>query len=126
MLLVVTPGSLSSDHVRAEWQRAQQQGKRIIGLRFGGGSLPPDLQDIEVVDFRGVFDRALEGLITRLAMDSSRAADQGTRRSRIAPRLPPLTAVIAVVLAAPCLFPLPGRRLRGHPNPNRRTAACGG
>lgn len=99
LLLVVSPDSLASRNVRKEWQRAQQQGKRIIAVLFRKQRLPEELGGAEVVDFRGAFTPALAELIARL---SSAPAPEDVQRShrQWMPRLwPPWVTGLAAVFA---------------------------
>src|SRR5512141_1925214 len=72
VVLVASPASVESPHVRSEWERALRQGKRVVLARFRGAKIPVELQHCESVDFRGTFGRALRGLVAQL--NTARAA----------------------------------------------------
>ena len=102
VVLVASPASIESPHVRNEWQRALRQGKRIVVARIGRTNLPVELQQCESVDFRRAFGGALRQLVAGLkevmpAAGPSRAAGRG--RSWIG--MPPWIALMAMTLAVP-------------------------
>jgi len=63
LLLVVSPESASSRSVEIEWRHFLENKKRIILLIFQAVPLPPELADLEWVDFRGGFASALKKLL---------------------------------------------------------------
>lgn len=67
LLLVVSPESISSRSVEIEWRHFLEHKKRIILLIFQAVPLPPELADLEWVDFRGAFAPALKKLLKRIA-----------------------------------------------------------
>jgi TIR domain len=106
-ILVLSPDSVRSENVRHEWQRAQTQRKRIIVAQFRRAELPTELQDAEIVDFRGAFMPAIELLATRLTKDLTPAGrDKQTYPMKFAFPLPPWVAGLSAMLAVLCLFPL--------------------
>lgn len=66
LLLVVSPESVSSRSVEIEWRYFLNHHKRIILLIFQAVPLPPELAELEWVDFRGGFNPALKKLIQTL------------------------------------------------------------
>lgn len=62
LLLVVSPESISSRSVEIEWRHFLEQKKRIILLVFQAVPLPPELTNLEWVDFRGGFSSAFKKL----------------------------------------------------------------
>jgi hypothetical protein len=66
LLLVVSPESVSSRSVEIEWRYFLDHHKRIILLIFQAVPLPPELAELEWVDFRGGFNPALKKLIQTL------------------------------------------------------------
>ena len=102
VVLVASPDSVESPHVRNEWQRALRQGKKIILARVRRTNIPVELQRCESVDFRRAFRGALRTLVARLRpaapdVDPQRAAAGG--RSWIG--MPPWIALMAMMLAIP-------------------------
>ena len=63
VILVVSPDSVRSTQVRAEWQRARRHGQRIILALFRPAAIPDELSNAVVVDFRGRFKRGVNRLI---------------------------------------------------------------
>ena len=106
-ILVLSPDSVRSENVRQEWQRAQSQGKRIIVAEFRRARLPAELQDAEIVDFRGAFMPAFERLTTRLAKGPLfTGRDKQTDSTSVAVRFPPWVATLSAMLGVLSLFPL--------------------
>jgi TIR domain len=104
VVLVASPDSMESPHVRNEWQRALSHGKRIVLARFRGAKIPAELQQSESVDFRFHFGRALRALVACLKPAAPAAGARstvGTGNSWIG--LPPWVALMAVMLAIPSL-----------------------
>lgn len=71
VLLIVSQGSIQSPNVRNEWQRALEQGKRIILLQFDTPTLPDDdlhskLRACEHIPLYQDFDTAMKQLKTLL------------------------------------------------------------
>ena len=95
-VLVASPESVKSPHVRKEWERARSQGKRIVIVLRRGVRLPQELTDCEVVDFRGAFAPALRKLISQLEGNERGCA----RRPRFW-KLPPWILALAITLAIP-------------------------
>jgi hypothetical protein len=94
-LLVVSPESVKSANVRSEWERAKAQGQRILIVLRRRATLPKELVDCEVIDFRGAFTPALRGLIARLG------ADAHGRAGHFFWKLPPWILAIAITLVIP-------------------------
>jgi len=100
LLLVLSPHSLESERVRAEWQHALRRGCRVIVVRFRKAALPPELQSCDAVDFRGSFGRALRILMSRI----TQATTSTVRATSVSlPALPPWVAVVTLALAVPLL-----------------------
>lgn len=95
-VLVASPESVKSPHVRKEWERAKVQGKRIVIVLRRRVRLPQELADCEVVDFRGAFAPSLRRLIQRLAANECRSA-----RRRYFWKLPPWILALAITLVIP-------------------------
>ena len=95
-VLVASPESVKSLHVRKEWERARAQGKRIVIVLRRRVRLPQELADCEVVDFRGAFAPSLRQLIQRLAGNERRSA-----RRRYFWKLPPWILALAITLVIP-------------------------
>lgn len=94
-VLVASPAALASPHVRAEWQRALAQRRRVLLLGWQQRvRLPPELQGCEWLDFRGRFAPALARLAALLAAPAPPAPPAGARPGR-GPWAPP--AVLAVL-----------------------------
>lgn len=66
LLLVVSPESISSRSVELEWRHFLEHRKRIILLIFQAVTLPPELANLEWVDFRGAYAPALKKLLGRI------------------------------------------------------------
>src|SRR5271165_5152703 len=66
VVLIASPESLKSPHVRTEIERARAQGKRIVAAWFRGSDRAV-LQGCEWIDFRRPFAPALDELIALLA-----------------------------------------------------------
>src|SRR5690349_12611981 len=66
LLFVVSPESVSSHSVEVEWRHFLEHKKRIILLIFQAVPLPPELAELEWVDFRGAYAPALKKLLRRL------------------------------------------------------------
>ncbi|MGH9696048.1 MAG: toll/interleukin-1 receptor domain-containing protein, partial [Bryobacteraceae bacterium] len=94
-LLVASPESLKSSHVRSEWQRAKAQQKRIVIVLRRRARLPAELADCEVIDFRGAFTPALRRLVACLG------ANAGVRKRLSFWKLPPWILAIAITLVVP-------------------------
>ncbi len=105
-ILVLSPDSVRSDNVRQEWQRAQSQGKRIIVAEFRRARLPGELQDAEIVNFRGAFMPALETLATRLKDRVPTGRDKQTHSTNVAVPLPPWVAALSAMLGLLSIIPL--------------------
>jgi hypothetical protein len=105
VVLVASPASLESPHVRSEWERALRQGKRIVLARFRGAKVPAELQHCESVDFRRAFGGALRGLVARLK--APRAAPQAVAdRGPSWIGMPPWVALVGATLAVSSLAAL--------------------
>ncbi len=102
IVLVATPASVRSPHVEREWKRALAQGDRLLVARFRSCKLPPELRAARVVDFRGSFRPALSRLTKLLGQPAAAARLPPTSRL---PRVPPLVALLTLMLAS--VFPLP-------------------
>ena len=104
VVLVVSPDSMKSPHVRDEWQRALRQGKTIILARFRRAKVPVELQQCESVNFRFAFGRALRKLVARLAPPVPAAIPQRTSDGNgAAIAVPPWVALMAIALGVPSL-----------------------
>lgn len=102
ILLVASPDSMQSPHVRNEWELALRQGKRIILARFRRCKVPVELQHCDSVDFRFAFGRALRTLVARLSSSVPAATPHTTTGGAHAwMGVPPWVALMAVTLAVP-------------------------
>jgi len=102
VVLVASPDSMGSPHVRDEWERALRQGKRIVIARVRRARIPDELLASEIVDFRRAFGRALRALVATLhaaAGGPHVAARQGPAWIGV----PPWIALMALTLAIPSL-----------------------
>src|SRR5688572_25678836 len=63
LLLVVSPESISSRSVEIEWRHFLENKARIILLIFQAVPLPPELTNLEWVDFRGGYSSAFKKLL---------------------------------------------------------------
>ena len=99
VVLVASPASMESPHVRSEWERALRQGKRVVLARFRGAELPAELQRCESVDFRRAFGAALRALVSKL--NAPAAAQAGPDRGRSWIGMPPWVALMGAMLAVP-------------------------
>jgi len=66
ILLVVSKESIASPYVELEWRQGLKDGKRVILAIFEAVTLPPELANLEWVDFRGGFRSALNKLTNHL------------------------------------------------------------
>ena len=104
VVLVVSPDSMQSPHVRGEWQRALHQVKRIVLVRFRRANVPVELQQCESVEFRRGFGRALRTLVSTLKPPLPAAVPQKPARGgRSWIGVPPFVGLMAVMLAIPSL-----------------------
>jgi hypothetical protein len=123
LLLVVSPESISSGSVDIEWRHFLEHNKRIILLIFQAVPLPPELADLEWVDFRGSYPAALKNLLQLI--DSPVAMEQPAPQSGfkapwtvwLAFGLSLITSIYSLfafwtILIPRVLIPLPGRILK--------------
>lgn len=104
VVLVASPASVASPHVRNEWQRALRQGKRVVLARFLRAKVPAELQHCESVDFGRAFGRALRLLVAKLKPPMEAAASQAIAdRDHPSIGVPPWVALMAATLAVPSL-----------------------
>jgi hypothetical protein len=97
IVLLASPNSVKSRNVRAEWERAKQQGKRIVVALLHNTTLPAELLNCDIIDFRGSFTPALNRLLGRLqANPPGRAGSAGFSFA-----LPPWVLTIALTLFIP-------------------------
>lgn len=103
LLFVVSPESVSSRSVEVEWRHFLEHKKRIILLIFQAVPLPPELADLEWVDFRGAYTPALKKLLRRIesAVPMERRAPQSGFK---APFAIWLAAGLSVITAIYSLF----------------------
>lgn len=66
LIVLLSPVSLLSDEVAAEWNDALTRLVPIIPLVIGDGRIPPNLAIIQNIDFRADYDKALTQLLERL------------------------------------------------------------
>lgn len=100
-VLVASPAALASPYVRAEWQRALAQGRRVLLLAWHRRvRLPAELQGCEWLDFRGRFGPALERLARLLCAPLQRAPRAGPHPGS-APRMPPAVLTVLAALLLP-------------------------
>lgn len=103
LLLVVSPESISSRSVEIEWRHFLEHKKRIILLIFQAVPLPPELANLEWVDFRGAFAPALRELLKRIetpAPQNKLAPQSGFK----APFVVWLAGILSVINAIYSLF----------------------
>jgi len=123
LLLVVSPESMSSKSVEIEWRHFLQHQKRIILLIFQAVPLPPELADLEWVDFRGAYAPAVKRLLKQIREPgpAERPAPQSGFRAPFtvwfAFGLSIITAIYSLfafwtILIPWALLPLPGRILK--------------
>jgi hypothetical protein len=103
LLLVVSPESISSRSVELEWRYFLEHKKRIILVIFQAVTLPPELANLEWVDFRGAYAPALKKLIRRIetASPMERSAPQAGFK---APLIVWAAAALSVITAIYSLF----------------------
>lgn len=103
LLLVVSPESISSRSVEIEWRHFLDHKKRIVLLIFQAVPLPPELAELEWVDFRGGYKPALKKLLQRIetASPMERSAPQSGFK---APTTIWLAAGLSVITAIYSLF----------------------
>jgi hypothetical protein len=103
LLLVVSPESISSRSVEVEWRHFLEHNKRIILVIFQAVSLPPELANLEWVDFRGAYAPALKKLLRRIesASPMERPAPQSGFK---APPMVWFAAALSVITAIYSLF----------------------
>jgi hypothetical protein len=120
LLFVVSPESVSSRSAEIEWRYFLEQKKRVILLIFQAVPLPPELADLEWVDFRGAYGPALKKLLRRIetATPMERPAPQSGFKAPfavwLAAGLSVLTAIYSLfafwtLLIPWVLIPLPVR-----------------
>lgn len=103
LLLVVSPESIASKSVEIEWRYYLERGKRIILLIFQAVDLPPELEPLEWVDFRGGYRSALKRLFQRI--DSPSAPPRPAPQTGFkAPAVIWLAAVLSVFTAIYSIF----------------------
>ncbi len=103
LLLVVSPESISSRSVKLEWDHFLQHNKRIILLIFQAVPLPPELADLEWVDFRGAYQPALKKLFAQI--ESSAPMERRAPQSGFkAPMVIWLAAGLSIITAIYSLF----------------------
>lgn len=102
-LFVVSKESIASPYVELEWRHALEHNKRVLLVLFEAVSLPPELQNLEWVDFRGGYESALKDLISRL--NSPRPNEQPIPQSGFrAPFVIFLTTALALLSGVVSLF----------------------
>ena len=100
-VLVASPAALESPHVRSEWRRALERGKRIVLLGWHRRvRLPAELQDCEWLDFRGRFGAALSRLVDGLARPARQLPPARACPGR-GPWLPPGVQAVMLALVLP-------------------------
>jgi len=124
VVVIASPNSTKSQHVRAEWTKALELGKRVFIAQFLGADLPPELRAADRVDFRGPFRPALEQLVARVTAGNDEVeVPAGSLRISSVPCVPAWVAAMAFVLAVPlvsfCAFSL----LKGDAFPDQPTAS---
>lgn len=62
-LLIVSSDSMSSNHVKSEWQKARERNKRIVLVIFEAIALPEELQSCEWLDLRAQYKQNFSRLI---------------------------------------------------------------
>lgn len=67
VLVVVSKASLASANVRREYEYALSLKKRVILAVFQAEPLPPSLQGLEWVDFRGSFSKGVSNLLEMIS-----------------------------------------------------------
>jgi hypothetical protein len=130
LLLVVSPESIASKSVEIEWRYYLERKKRIILLILRAVDLPPKLESLEWVDFRGGYRSALKKLFRCIEAPSApkRPPPQSGFK---APAVIWLAAVLSVftaiyslfavwtLLIPLILFPLPAQILKRNFNIGR-------
>lgn len=103
ILLVVAKESIASPYVELEWRHALEHNKRVVLALFEAVALPPELQTLEWVDFRGGYKSALRDLISRL--NSPQPNEQPAPQSGFrAPFVILLTTALALLSGVVSLF----------------------
>ncbi len=93
LVVIVSPDSLRSAHVAAEWKRALARGISVIVAHFRGSKVPPELTKMPRVNFHGRFRPAVNSLIGHLKGQ----ADKPPAKRQLWP-LPPIVGVTASLL----------------------------
>jgi len=100
VIVIASRESMRSPNVHEEIERARNQNKRILVVRFRGVHLPDTLAQCEQVDFRGAFQSSLRELVAQL--QTSAGGKVPSRRSSFL-AVPLWVVAIVVVLAIPTL-----------------------
>lgn len=95
VILVVSPDSVRSAQVRAEWQRARRNGQRIVLALFRPAAIPDELSNAVLVDFRGRFKRAVRTLIDVVSNVSRPSVPRPGLRPAV---VPPSVVLVALIL----------------------------
>ena len=98
-VLVASPESVKSPNVRKEWERAKEQGKRIVVVVRRGARLAEELGNCEVVDFRGAFMPALGRLVERVGGNGREGSNRYARWHFW--KLPPWILALTITLVVP-------------------------
>lgn len=80
ILFVVSKSAIASPYVELEWKRGLKDKKRVVLVIFEAVDLPPELEALEWVDFRGNYKAALNeltGLLHAPAQKRERAPQSG-------------------------------------------------
>ncbi len=123
IVLVVSNAAMESKYVREEWGKMLEYNKRIVLVIFQANPLPPELQPLEWVDFRGNYDSAYAELTRQLQKAEVEASQPPTGGFKapagvwLAFALSVLVALISLptvwtVITAWQLMPLPWRILK--------------
>ena len=94
LVVVVSPDSLRSAHVTAEWKRALARGLPVIIACFRGNQVPPELAEMRRVNFHGRFRPAVNSLVDQLNGQSTSTP----AKHQLWP-LPPIVGVTASLLS---------------------------
>lgn len=106
-LLIVSKDSMQSEAVAEEWQRALDNGCRVILLIFEACPLDERLASLECVEFRGRFRHALDQLLIMLRSPATEPGQPAPQTGFRMPGGPRLFYLLSLVMALGSLLALP-------------------